>query len=66
MTMDETKPEPEEFPAGAEGQGSADTSTPFTPSEDDDSPVGDTDQHSKADHNEDPAEDIKQTGPSTD
>lgn len=31
---------------GAEGDASADTGTPFTPRKDDDTPVGDTDQHS--------------------
>lgn len=34
-------------PTGAEGDASADTSTPFTPRKDDDTPLGDTDQHSK-------------------
>ncbi len=33
--------------AGAEGDASADTGTPFSPRKDDDTPVGDTDQHSK-------------------
>lgn len=32
---------------GAEGDASNDTGTPFTPRKDDETPVGDTDQHSK-------------------
>jgi hypothetical protein len=47
---------------GAEGDASADTSTPFTPRKDDDTPAGDTDQHSKADHSKDPADEIKGSG----
>lgn len=34
-------------PTGAEGDASNDTSVPFEPRKDDDSPLGDTDQHSK-------------------
>jgi hypothetical protein len=51
-THDETDdPAPEDQPQepGAEGgSGSADTQAPFAPHEDDDSELGDTDQHSDA------------------
>lgn len=57
MTHDEhPQDEPE---TGAEGSGSEDLALPFEPRPDDDSPVGDTDQHSKVDHNVDPADGIK-------
>jgi hypothetical protein len=52
--------------SGSKGDASADTSTPFTPRKDDDTPVGDTDQHSKADHHADPAKDIKPTNAAND
>lgn len=52
--------------AGAEGDASNDTATPFEPRKDDDSPVGDTDQHSKADHSKDPADDIKASNAAND
>ena len=39
--------DPDKRPAGAEGDASDDTSVPFEPRKDDDTPVGDTDQHSK-------------------
>jgi hypothetical protein len=42
---------PEDHPEepGAEGgSGATDSKTPFAPNEDDDSPVGDSDQHSDA------------------
>lgn len=35
---------------GAEGEASSDTELPFVPRKDDQSPVGDTDQHSKVPH----------------
>jgi hypothetical protein len=51
-TQDErTEPAPEDHPeeTGAEGgSGSTDTKAPFAPHEDDDSALGDTDQHSDA------------------
>ncbi len=56
MTTDENpregaEPEPEDHPdapgAGG-GSSAADTKTPFSPHEDDDSDLGDTDQHSDA------------------
>lgn len=52
-------PDPDtSHPTGAEGEASADTSTPFTPRKDDDTPLGDTDQHSKVPgHKKVPAED---------
>ena len=53
-----TKPNTE-TDTGAEGDASDDTSTPFTPRKDDDTPLGDTDQHSKVDHSKDPAKDIR-------
>ncbi|MBJ7471788.1 MAG: hypothetical protein JHD16_10825 [Solirubrobacteraceae bacterium] len=56
--MSTSDPDPRKQ-TGAEGDASADTSTPFTPREDDDTPVGDTDQHSKVDHSKDPADGIK-------
>jgi hypothetical protein len=56
MTHDETPPDradeaPEDHPdePGAEGgSGSSDAKAPFAPHEDDDSALGDTDQHSDA------------------
>jgi hypothetical protein len=39
--------------SGAEGSGSDDSKIPCSPSKDDKTPLGDTDQHSKADHNVD-------------
>lgn len=56
MSTPDTDPKEQ---TGAEGQGSADTKTPFSPRADDDTPVGDTDQHSKVDHSKDPADEIK-------
>jgi hypothetical protein len=35
-------------PGAGSGSGNADATAPFAPKEDDDSPVGDTDQHSDA------------------
>jgi hypothetical protein len=35
---------------GSEGDASADTALPFVPRKDDQTPVGDTDQHSKVSH----------------
>ncbi|MBO9531808.1 MAG: hypothetical protein J7513_02420 [Solirubrobacteraceae bacterium] len=56
MTFDpKTEPGAE---SGAEGDASADTKLPFEPRKDDQTPMGDTDQHSKADHDQDPADDI--------
>ena len=51
---------------GAEGQGSSDSALPFEPSKDDDTPVGDTDQHSKVDHSKDPADDVKSSNAAND
>lgn len=51
---------------GAEGDASNDTGTPFTPRKDDETPVGDTDQHSQADHSKDPANDIKPSNAAND
>ncbi len=48
MHIDEDPREPDQDDAGAQGQGSQDT-PPAAPSSDDDSPLGDTDQHSSAD-----------------
>jgi hypothetical protein len=48
MTDDETQPRREGQETGAEGAGSQDTPPP-APSGDDDSPLGDSDQHSTAD-----------------
>lgn len=56
MTTDETprkgaEPEPEDHldePETEGGSSTADTKTPFSPHEDDDSDLGDTDQHSDA------------------
>ncbi len=48
MTDDETQPLREEQETGAEGTGSEDT-PPAAPSGDDESPLGDSDQHSTAD-----------------
>ena len=56
MTTDETQQDradesPEDHPnePGAEGgSSSSDAKVPFDPQEDDDSPLGDTDQHSDA------------------
>ncbi len=48
MTDDETQPLREGQDSGAEGAGSKDT-PPAAPSGDDDSPLGDSDQHSTAD-----------------
>ena len=56
----------DEKQSGAEGDASNDTSVPFEPRKDDDTPVGDTDQHSKADHNRDPADEIKQANAAND
>ncbi|MEH3054720.1 MAG: hypothetical protein PGN13_12065 [Patulibacter minatonensis] len=42
---------------GAKGDASNDTALPFVPRKDDDTPVGDTDQHSKVDHNSTPEQD---------
>lgn len=50
-TPQQAEDTPEDRPdePGAEGgSGNADASVPFEPKEDDDSPLGDTDQHSDA------------------
>lgn len=57
MTNDE-KPQ-DERETGAEGSGSSDLGLPFEPRSDDDTPLGDTDQHSKVDHSVDPADEIE-------
>lgn len=44
--MSQTDPDTSQ-PTGAEGDASNDTSVPFQPKKDDDTPLGDTDQHSK-------------------
>lgn len=56
----------DEKKTGAEGDASGDTAVPFAPRKDDETPVGDTDQHSKADHNVDPADAIKPTNAAND
>jgi hypothetical protein len=49
VDRDEKPPEDQPGEPGAEGgSSSADTKVPFAPHEEDDSPVGDTDQHSDA------------------
>lgn len=55
MSNDE-KREHEEPETGAEGKGSEGLGLPFEPSPEDETPVGDTDQHSKVDHDQDPAD----------
>lgn len=45
--MSTTDSDPTKHKTGAEGDASADTKAPFAPRDDDDTPVGDTDQHSK-------------------
>jgi hypothetical protein len=47
LMSDEERDEPGTEDVGAEGEGSKDTPPPL-PSEDDDTPLGDTDQHSDA------------------
>lgn len=44
--MSQTDPDTSQ-PTGAEGDASNDTAVPFQPKKDDDTPLGDTDQHSK-------------------
>ena len=61
-----TNNEHEAEKSGAEGDASSDTSVPFAPRKDDDTPVGDTDQHSKADHGKDPADAIKPSNAAND
>ncbi len=51
---------------GAEGEASNDVAVPFQPKKDDDTPVGDTDQHSKVDHSKDPADAVKPSNAATD
>lgn len=48
--------------SGAEGEASADTPLPFIPRKDDQTPVGDTDQHSKAYQPSEAEERIKREG----
>ena len=44
---------------GAEGEASNDLRVPFEPRKADQTPVGDTDQHSKVNHAKDPADAVK-------
>ncbi|MDO9354541.1 MAG: hypothetical protein Q7T55_12650 [Solirubrobacteraceae bacterium] len=59
-----TKPDSDDPKAGtgAEGDASNDLRYPFEPRKDDETPMGDTDQHSKVDHHQDPAKEIKRGG----
>lgn len=61
-----TSEDPRTPSTGAEGEASKDSKVPFEPKPDDPTPLGDTDQHSKVDHDDDPGARVPDTSPSDD